>query len=167
LLAFNRTISKPSGILPKLPITLEGKAICIDLMVVQGPLDFHFLLGYDYVYDMKVVVSTLFFVISFPHNGNIVMVYQLSYVDLALTTSHLTPLKIPYMKVIPTLTRVNYVANHPRFSIIDANEPLIIFLTSYDLNLVIYIGNLMGEWIFLPLLIIFTCIPSESYSLFR
>ena len=44
LSAFNRTISEPLGILPKFPITLEGKTIYIDLMVVQGPLDFNFLL---------------------------------------------------------------------------------------------------------------------------
>ena len=60
--------------LPKFPITLEGKTVCIDLMVVRGPLDFNLLLGRDYVYAMKVVVSTLFRMMSFPHNGNIVTV---------------------------------------------------------------------------------------------
>ena len=43
LLSFNKTISERLGILPKLPITLEGKNVCIDLMVVQGPLDFNLL----------------------------------------------------------------------------------------------------------------------------
>lgn len=56
LLAFKRMVSEPLGILPKLPITLEGKTICIDIMAVQGPLDFNFLLGKDYVYAMKVVI---------------------------------------------------------------------------------------------------------------
>ena len=74
LKAFNRTISEPLGILPNFPITLEGKTICIDLMVVRGPLDFNLLLGQDYVYAMKAVVSTLFRVMCFPHNGNIVTV---------------------------------------------------------------------------------------------
>lgn len=72
--AFNRTISEPLGILPKFSITLEGKTVCIDLMVVRGPLDLNLLLGRDYVYAMKVVVSTLFRVMSFPHNGSIVTV---------------------------------------------------------------------------------------------
>ena len=45
LSAFNRTISEPLGILPKFPITLEGKTVCIDLMVVRRPLDFNLLLG--------------------------------------------------------------------------------------------------------------------------
>ena len=47
------------GNLPYFPITLGGKTVCIDVMVVQGPLDFNFLLGHDYVYAKKVVVSTL------------------------------------------------------------------------------------------------------------
>ena len=43
-------------------------------MVVQGPLDFNLLLWKDYVYAMKYVVSTLFQVIYFPHDKNIVIV---------------------------------------------------------------------------------------------
>ena len=54
LLAFNRRTSEPLGILPQIPITLGGKTIFIDVMVVQGPLDFSFLLGHDYIYAMKV-----------------------------------------------------------------------------------------------------------------
>ena len=42
---FNKTISEYLGILPNFSITLEGKTICIDLMVVRGPLDFNLLLG--------------------------------------------------------------------------------------------------------------------------
>ena len=60
ILAFNRRPTIPLGILPHFPITLGGKTICIDVMVVQGPLDFNLLLGRDYVYAMKAVVSTLF-----------------------------------------------------------------------------------------------------------
>ena len=72
--AFNRTISEPLGILTNFSITLEGKTVNIYLMVVRGPLDFNLLLGRDYVYAMKAVVSTLFHVMSFPHNGNIVTI---------------------------------------------------------------------------------------------
>ena len=64
----------PLGILPQLPITLEGKTVCIDVMIVQGPLDFNLLLGHDYVYAMKDVVSTLFRVMYFPHDRKIVTV---------------------------------------------------------------------------------------------
>ena len=71
ILAFNCRPTAPLGILPHLPITLGGKTVWIDVMVVQGPLDFNLLLGRDYVYSMKAVVSTLFRVIHFLHNGNI------------------------------------------------------------------------------------------------
>jgi hypothetical protein len=69
LLAFNRRTSQPLGTLPQFPITLGGKTVFIDVMVVQDPLDFSLLLGRDYVYAMKAIVSTLFCVISFPHDG--------------------------------------------------------------------------------------------------
>jgi hypothetical protein len=68
LLAFNRRTSQPLGTLPQFPITLGGKTIFVDVMVVQDPLDFSLLLGRDYVYAMKAIVSTLFRVISFPHD---------------------------------------------------------------------------------------------------
>ena len=52
LLAFNRGTSQPLGILLKLPITLGGKTIYIDVMVVPGPLNFNLLLGRNYAYAM-------------------------------------------------------------------------------------------------------------------
>jgi len=57
---FDRIPSENFGILPQLPIYLGGKIVCIDVMIVRGPLDFNFLLGCDYVYTMEFVVSTLF-----------------------------------------------------------------------------------------------------------
>lgn len=60
LLSFNRISSEPLGILPQLPITLEETIVHVDVMIVQGPLDFNFLLIRDYVYAMNVVMSTLF-----------------------------------------------------------------------------------------------------------
>ena len=60
LLAFNRGTSQPLGILPQLPITLGGKFVYLNVMVVPGCLDYNLLLGRDYVYDMGAIVSTLF-----------------------------------------------------------------------------------------------------------
>ena len=87
---FNLRPTVPLGILPHLPITLEGKTIYIDVMVVQGPLDFNLLLGCDYVYTMKDVVSTLFRVMYFPHDGKIMTVDKLSFVkpNYRVTPSH-------------------------------------------------------------------------------
>jgi hypothetical protein len=81
LLAFNRRTSQPLGTLPQFPITLGRKIVFIDVMVVQDPLDFSLLLGRDYVYVMKAIVSTLFRVIFFPHDGRVVTVDQLSFID--------------------------------------------------------------------------------------
>lgn len=105
-------------------------------MVVQGPLDFNFLLGRDYVYAMKSVLSTLFQVLSFPHNGNIVSIRKLSFIGRDYTTNHLTPLNVPYMQVASSPPQVNYMQTCPMFSVTDVSEPLTIFLTSFDLDLV-------------------------------
>jgi len=144
LKAFNRAISEPLGILPKFSITLEGKTVCIDLMVVRGPLDFNLLLGRDYVYAMKDVVSTLFCMMSFPHNGNTVTVDQLSFPSLVSTTNNMTPLNIPGSKVVSTPPQVNYVATGPMISVIDVSEPLTVCSSSFDLDPVIDMENSMG-----------------------
>ena len=79
MLAFNRRTSQPLGILPRLPITLGGKIVHMDVMVVPGPLDFNLLLGRDYTYAMGALVSSLFRVMCFPHEGRIVTIDQLSF----------------------------------------------------------------------------------------
>ena len=73
-------------------------------MVVQGPLDFILLLGSDYVYAMQVVVSTLFRVMHFPHDGKIVTIDQLSFVtpDHRITPSNQTTLNVPHVLVVPS-----------------------------------------------------------------
>jgi hypothetical protein len=121
LLAFNRRTSQPLGTLPQFPITLEGKTVFIDVMVVQDPLDFSLLLGRDYVYAMKAIVSTLFRVISFPHNGRVVTVDQLSFIDPAWIAS----LKGSCMQTISPLPQVNYVALSPMASTTDDLDPVV------------------------------------------
>ena len=90
ILDFNQRPTAPLRTLPYFPITLGGKTVRIDVMVVQGPLDFNMILGRDYVYAMKVIVSTLFRVMHFPHDGKIVTIDQLSFVklDYHVTPSH-------------------------------------------------------------------------------
>ena len=50
-------------------------------MAIKGPLEFNMLLRHDYVYVMNVVVSTLFRVLYFPHNGSIMLIHKLAFVD--------------------------------------------------------------------------------------
>jgi len=53
---------------------LGGKIIYFNVMVVQGPLDFNLLVGREYVYVMGALVSYLFHVIFFLHEGRIVTI---------------------------------------------------------------------------------------------
>jgi hypothetical protein len=104
LLDFDRHPSEYLGILHHFPISLGGRNVLVDVIVVQGPLDFNMLLGCGYVYAMNVVVSTLFWVMNFPHNGSIVTIDQLTYdnhhPNLALFQD--TPLYVPSIRVDST-----------------------------------------------------------------
>ena len=100
ILSFNISTSECIGNLPKFPITLGAKTICIDIMVLQGPLDFNFLLGCDYIYSMKVVVSTLFREMHFPHDRNIVTIDQLSFTNNCTTFAHPICLSVPNVQAV-------------------------------------------------------------------
>jgi hypothetical protein len=121
LLSFNRRTSQPLGTLPQFPITLGGKTIFIDAMVIQDPLDFSLLLGRDYVYAMKAIVSTLFHVISFPHDGQVVTVDQLSFID----PDWIASLNGSYMQIISPLPQVNCVALSPIDLTYDDLDPVV------------------------------------------
>jgi len=45
LTGFDKGTSRPLGILPNVPITLKRKIVQMNMMVVQGPLDYNLLLG--------------------------------------------------------------------------------------------------------------------------
>jgi hypothetical protein len=119
LFDFNRRTSHPLGILPQFPITLGGKTVFIYVMVVQDPLDFDLLLGRDYVYAMKAIVSTLFHVISFPHDGRMVTIDQISFVGPDLTIDPMNSLNGSYMQSVSPMPQVNYVALSPIPSAVD------------------------------------------------
>jgi hypothetical protein len=70
---------KPHGILTSLPIELRGKTVSVEVEVVDATLDYNMLLGRTWFYAMKVVASTVFHVIYFPHQGKIVTIDQLDY----------------------------------------------------------------------------------------
>jgi hypothetical protein len=78
LKAFNGSDFKPYGVLPSLPITLEGKIVQVEVEVFDAPLDYNLLLGRSWIDSMRVVVSTLFGVIHFPHQGKVIIVDQLA-----------------------------------------------------------------------------------------
>ena len=114
LLDFDRRPSEYLGVLPQLRISLGGKTILVDVIVVQCPLDFNMFLGRDYVYAMNVVVSTLFQVMHFHHNGSIVTIDQLASDNHHhnSTLVQATPLYVPSVHVDSTSPRVNYVTSY-------------------------------------------------------
>jgi hypothetical protein len=121
LLDFNRRTNQLLGTLPQFPVTLGGKTVFIDVMVVQDPLHFSLLLGQDYVYAMKAIVSTLIHVIYFPHDGRIVTIDQLSFIG----PNWITSLNGSYMQTVSPLPHVNYVALSPMTSTLDDLDPVV------------------------------------------
>src|SRR5271168_475590 len=71
---FDKGTSRPLGILPNVPITLRRKTVHMNVMVVQGPLDYNLFLGRDYIYCMGAIVSSLFRVMCFSHEGRMVKI---------------------------------------------------------------------------------------------
>ena len=98
---FDRRTSIDLGILTQTPVTLGGKTILVDFMVIKYHLDFNMLLGPDYVYAIKDVVSTLFHVMCFPHNEIIITIDQLAFVDPSPypTVDQFYPLLIPIVSI--------------------------------------------------------------------
>jgi hypothetical protein len=133
LLTFDRRVSQPLGILPQFPVTLGGKMVYVDVMVVHDPLDFNLLLGRDYVYVMRYFVSTLFRVMCFPHNGNIVTIDQLSFIETHLMINHPPSQNDPYMPAMSAPPWVNYVTTYPMCSTPHERE----YLPFVDLDLVV------------------------------
>ena len=72
-------------------------------MVVQGPMDFNLILGYDYIYAMKDAMSMLIQVMHFCHNRNRVTIDQHSFTNNCTTFSHPISLSVPHVQVISPL----------------------------------------------------------------
>jgi hypothetical protein len=69
----------PHGIIPSFPVELGGKTVCVEVEVVDVPLDYNLLLGRSWTYAMHAVVSKVFRLLLFPHEGRIVTIDQLSF----------------------------------------------------------------------------------------
>jgi hypothetical protein len=58
---------------------LEAKNVCVEVEVVYGTLHYNILLGRSWTYSITVVVSTIFWVLLFPHEGWIITIDRLSF----------------------------------------------------------------------------------------
>jgi hypothetical protein len=74
LTAFDGHSFCPHGILPAFPVQLGGKTVEVEVEVVDAPLDYNLLLGCNWTYAMVAVVSFVFHVLCFPHQGEIVTI---------------------------------------------------------------------------------------------
>jgi hypothetical protein len=79
LKAFNGSSFKPYSVLSSLPITLACKTINIEVEVFDTPLEYNLLLGHSWIDSMHAIVSTLFHVVCFPHQGKVVTIDQLAF----------------------------------------------------------------------------------------
>jgi hypothetical protein len=79
LTVFDGRSFRPHGIIPSFPVQLGGKTVCVEVEVVDAPIDYNLLLGRSWTYAMQAVVATVFRVLLFPHQGRIVTIDQLSF----------------------------------------------------------------------------------------
>jgi hypothetical protein len=73
---FNGTGFKHYGVLMSLSIMLEGKEINVEVEVFDAPLNYNLLLGRRWIDSMHTIVSTLFCVLRFPHQGRVITIDQ-------------------------------------------------------------------------------------------
>jgi hypothetical protein len=85
-----------SGFKPSLSITLEGKLVNVEVEVFDVPLDYNLLLGPSWIYSMHAVVSTLFHLLCFPHQGKVVTVDQLTFLNSDFRTRN-----VPFISNTP------------------------------------------------------------------
>jgi hypothetical protein len=48
----------------------------IEVEVVDAPLNYNLLLGHNWSYSMKSIVSLVFYILCFPHEGKIMKIDQ-------------------------------------------------------------------------------------------
>ena len=77
--AFDGRLFCPHGILPAFEIKLEGKAVSIEVEVIDAPLDYNLLLGRSWTYAMSAIASAVVRVVVFPHEGKLVTIDQLNF----------------------------------------------------------------------------------------
>lgn len=102
LTSFDDCSFQPHGIIPSFPVQLGGKTVCVEVEVVDAPLDYNLLLGRSWTYSMQVVVATVFRVLLFPHEGWIVTIDQLffSRPDPSLGASMVSMIDNPQPSVV-------------------------------------------------------------------
>ena len=79
LIAFDGRSFHPHGILSAFEIKLVGKAVSVEVEVIDAPLDYNLLPGRNWTYAMSAIVSAIFRVVVFPHEGKLITIDQLDF----------------------------------------------------------------------------------------
>jgi hypothetical protein len=58
---------------------LGGKTVCVKIEVVDASLNYNLFLVRSWTYAMQAMLTTVFWVLLFPHEGQIVTIDQLSF----------------------------------------------------------------------------------------
>jgi hypothetical protein len=53
---------------------LGGNTMCVEVEVVDASLDYNIFIGRNWTYAMQAVVTTIFQVLLFPHEGRIMTI---------------------------------------------------------------------------------------------
>ena len=99
LKAFDGHTFHPHGIISTFLIELGGETVSIEVEVVDAPIDYKFLLGIAWLYEINEVGSLVFCVHHFPHQGKIVTIDQLGYCTPNLRTNAST--NVPFVRDSP------------------------------------------------------------------
>ena len=71
--------AQPQGVLMNVSVELVGKTMLINIKLFNTQLDYNLLLGRSYMDAMRFIASTVFQLLMFCHDGNIVTINQLLY----------------------------------------------------------------------------------------
>jgi hypothetical protein len=69
LMMFDGQSFRRNGIIPSFPVQLGGRTVCIEVEVVDAPLDYNLFLGRSWNYAMQEMVAIVFWFLLFPHKG--------------------------------------------------------------------------------------------------
>jgi hypothetical protein len=61
------------------PIDIGCKTVSIVIEVVNAQLEYNLLLKHTWFYKMTTIISSIFWVLHFPHQGKIVTINQISF----------------------------------------------------------------------------------------
>ena len=79
LTTFDGRSFRPHGILSAFEIKFVGKAVSVEVEVIDAPLDYNLLLGRSWTYVMSAIASAVLRVVVFPHEGKLVTIDQLDF----------------------------------------------------------------------------------------